>query len=288
LRILLTGAGGQLGMQFLQVDRGHQVIAAYHARQPEGWTGELLKIDLLDPASLREAVLSSSPDWIVHGAAMTNVDACERDPDAAMRANGAATGVLAEAARDAGARFLYVSTDYVFDGSDGPYREDSPVNPVQAYGRSKLEGERRALQADPRAVVARTSAVYGPHRSNFVTWLIGETRAGRPVRIAEDQWVTPTHTRDLVEQIHALIEHDARGIYHTAGAEGCSRLDFAKAACRTFGTPIDLVHPVKAADLPWLAPRPRDARLDTSRIARIKSPFSMAEGLIALAKETRS
>ena len=287
MRILLTGANGQFGMQFLANTKGKTVVAAHHSQPPPGWKGESLALDLADDQSIQDAVRKARPDWVVHGAAMTNVDACEKDPALATRVNGHAAGVVAAAAKAAGARLLYVSTDYVFDGTRGPYREGDATNPVQEYGRSKLEGERRTLAADANAVIARTAIVYGPHKKNFVTWLVGELHAGRPVRIVDDQWVTPTHTLDLVQQVQALVDADAKGVYHTAGGEGCSRLEMAHAVAKVFGLPTNLITPVKSSELQWTAKRPPDSRLDTGRIAKLKAPFGLHDALTTLKQEMR-
>lgn len=284
MRLLLTGASGQLGRAFLAAAASaHEVIPLYHAPPADAPAARVA--DLADPAGLRATVRDARPDWVVHAAAMTNVDACERDPALADRLNGHATGALARAAQEAGARFLYVSTDYVFDGSAGPYHEGDAPHPVQAYGRSKLLGEREALAASPRAVIARTAVVYGPHKKNFVTWLLDELRAGRRVRIVEDQWVTPTHTRDLSEQLLALVQADAEGTYHTAGGEGCTRLAMAHAVADAFGLPRTLIDPIKTAELQWLAERPRDSRLDTTKITALKRPYPLNKALAILKEE---
>ncbi len=285
MRVLVTGASGQFGQQFMTIARGHEVTAAYHVAPPEGWKGASVSMDLTSDASFAQIVADARPDWVVHAAAMTNVDACEKEPALAAQINGSATGALARAATQAGARFLYISTDYVFDGTSGPYNEADATGPVQEYGRSKLEGERQALAADADAVVARTAIVYGPHKKNFVTWLVAELDAGRPVRIVDDQWVTPTHTRDLVEQVLALIDADARGVFHTAGAEGCSRLEMAQQVAATFRLPASLIAPIKSSALQWTARRPMDSRLATAKMAKLKTPLRLAESLQILKGE---
>lgn len=288
MRILLTGAAGQLGQQFLATARGHDILAVHHVHAPPGWQGPTAALDLTDAAAIEKVVRTFRPDWVVHGAAMTNVDACERDAASALRVNGHATGLLARAAHSVGARGVYVSTDYVFSGEAGAYKEGDATDPVQAYGKSKLEGERQALEADPDAAIARAAIVYGPHKANFVTWLVSELRAGRTVRIVDDQWVTPTHTLDLVEQILAILKSGGSGIYHTAGGEGMSRLEMAHRIADAFGLPKSLIMPIHASDLQWLARRPRDSRLSTSKIAKLKTPFSFDEALRILRTELPS
>lgn len=216
---------------------------------------------------------------------MTNVDACELDPKATHAANAEGTGNLARAAAAAGARMLYVSTDYVFDGTRGNYRETDAVHPISEYGRSKLEGERLALQALPDVTIARTSVVYGPHKNNFVVWLIGELRAGRGVRIVEDQIVSPTLTKDLAEQILALVEADASGIYNTAGGSVLSRLEMAREIARVFGLDPAPITPIRSSDLTWKAQRPLNSSLDVSKIAKYKVPLRFDQALEHLKAE---
>jgi dTDP-4-dehydrorhamnose reductase len=285
MRILLTGANGQFGRMFLRHAGDHEVFAAYHTEPPIGWQGPALRLDLDHPASIDAALAWAQPDWVVHAAAMTNVDACERDAAAAMRVNGVAPGLVAQATTRLGARMLLVSTDYVFDGTQAPYRESDLPAPIQEYGKSKLAGETAALAACPDAVVARTSVVYGPDKKNFVTWLAGELRAGRRVQIVDDQWITPTHTLDLVEQVLALLGAKAHGIYHSAGGQGCSRLEMAHAVATEFGLDPGLIQPTHSADLAWTARRPRDSRLDTTKISRLKRPWSLQHALRRLRGE---
>lgn len=244
-----------------------------------------LHLDLADPASIRAAVNAARPDWIVHGAAMTNVDGCEKEPTTAHLVNGVATGQLAAAAAEIEARMVYVSTDYVFDGERGRYREEDPTNPISAYGASKLAGEHAARAALPDVAIARTSVVYGPHKNNFVLWLVGELKAGRRVRIVEDQVVTPTLTYDLAHQILALIDARADGIYHTAGATRLSRLEMAHAIAEAWQLDVGLIDPVKSSDLTWIAKRPRDSSLDTTKMSRLKLPMTLAASLSKLKTE---
>lgn len=282
MRILLTGAGGQLGQAFREVAAGrHDVVPAFHA-PPAGAEG--VTLDLEDAEAPARVVAQTRPDWVVHGAAMTNVDGCEREPDKARLVNALATGRLAQACREHGARLVYVSTDYVFDGARGGYREDDAPNPIQTYGASKLEGERLAQESLPDVAIARTSVVYGPHKNNFVLWLLGELRAGRRVRIVDDQRVSPTLTHDLAAQVLALIDARATGIYHTAGATALDRLTLARQIARAFDADESLIDPIRSTDLSWLAKRPMDSTLDVTRISRHARPLPLDEALATLKK----
>lgn len=278
MRILVTGAAGQLGRAFQDVATDHELTLL--TRPTGASVPGAAAVDLSNEAAVLKAVRDARPDWVLHAAAMTDVDGCERDPAAAHRANALASQAVARAANQAGARLVAVSTDYVFDGTLGDYREGDTTNPLSSYGRSKLEGERLAQAADPDAIVARTSVVFGPHKKNFVLWLIGELRAGRGVRIVSDQRVNPTLSHDLAEQCLALMQADASaGIYHTAGATALSRLEMAHAIAKEFGGDPGLITPIMSSQLTWLAARPLDATLNTQKVSRIRPPMAFDEAL---------
>lgn len=273
LRLLVTGGTGQVGRALVALAqrRGHEVDAPPHA-----------SLAIEDPAAVDAAVARSRPDWILHPAAMTDVDACERDPARAHLVNAVGPENLAKAAARRGARMLLVSTDYVFDGARGHYREDDAPGPLSHYGRSKLAGERLVQAALPEAVVARTSVVFGPHRNNFVLWVRRSLRAGQPVRVAHDQWVTPSAADDVAAQLLALAEGGHAGVWHTAGAERLSRLEMAQRIARHDGLDPSPIQPVAMADLAWLAPRPRDSSLDTSKVRAVARPLPFDEALDSL------
>jgi len=279
VKLLVTGAGGQFGSAFLAAATRHQVVGTYHGQPSPGG----IQLDLSQPDRIAEAVRAARPDWIVHGAAWTDVDGCERDPAKAHAVNAAATGALAAAARVTGARMCYVSTDYVFDGLRGNYREEDATGPIQEYGRSKLQGEQLARSHLPDCVVARTSAVFAAGKRNFVTWLQGELRQGKAVRIVRDQRVNPTWAGDLAAQVLGLVEADATGTWHSAGASAMSRLEAAQAIAKAEGLDSTLITPVASADLGWLAKRPADTTLDVRKVAKVRPPMRFEEALRGMA-----
>lgn len=254
----------------------HDLVAFGGAASPGG-------LDLANPEATRRAIADARPDWILHAAAMTDVDGCERDPNLAHRINALGTESVAQGAADCGARMVAVSTDYVFDGERGQYREEDATNPVSAYGRSKLEGERLAVAALPGTIVARTSVVFGPHKKNFVTWARNELAAGKPIRIVQDQHVNPTLSYDLAEQALTLMQAKASGIFHTAGATSLTRLEIVYAIADQFGLRRDLITPIQSSDLSWIAKRPRDATLNTAKVSHYKQPLNFRAALQRLA-----
>lgn len=268
-RWLVTGAGGQLGRCLVARVRGlpqHALAAAL----------ERGVLDVTDREAVRRAVLGAADeglDVVVNAAAMTHVDRCETEPEAARQANALAPGWLAEAAREAGAAFVQVSTDYVFDGTARqPYREDDPTGPRSVYGRTKLEGEQRARSAHPAALVVRTAWVFGPGRNFVRTILEAAARAlhgeGPPLRVVDDQRGSPTWAGHLAEALVALVERDAHGVYHVANSGSATWWELARAAVDAWGHPELLIEKVSTAAFPRPAPRPAWSVLDTGRAAR--------------------
>lgn len=282
MRILITGAAGQLGRRLATIG-DHEVALACRAGGSTLPGARTFRLE--DQVSCERLVAHERPEWIVHAAALTDVDACERDPQRAHVLNASGTQHLAQAAAAHGARMLYVSTDYVFDGAHAPFSESDPPSPRSAYARSKLEGELLGRDALGDIVVARTSGLFGPHGRNFVRWVRDTLASGGSVRVARDQWLNPTSTADLARQLVALIEADAEGVFHTAGATGLARHDAALEIARAFSLPAEGIIPVDAASLGWQAPRPRDSRLDLRKIGRYAAPMPFSDALVALRAE---
>lgn len=207
------------------------------------------------------------PDWVVCPAGLTAVDYCESHPDEAMAVNRDAPAAAARAAAKRGAGFVFYSSDYVFDGAAGPYAEDDPVNPLSVYGRSKLEGERRAVEENPRAIVIRTTVVYGPEPQgkNSVYQVLKRARAGEPIRAPRDQITNPTYNVDLAAATVELIEGGFRGVLHVGGGSVLDRYAFAREVCGVFGVDPGRVEAVETAAMGLPARRPLRAGLEIGR-----------------------
>jgi dTDP-4-dehydrorhamnose reductase len=184
-------------------------------------------------------------------------------------------------------KILYVSTDYVFDGNKGNYKENDMTNPINYYGYTKLKGEEEVKNFCSDYVIARTSVIYGAHKPNFVTWVISQLSQNKQVSIVTDQIISPTHTLDLSEQINSLIKHDVKGIYHTAGGEQLSRFDFTKEIAKVFNLDEELIAPVSMNNINWVAKRPKNSSLDISKITKFKKPYTVKHSLQVL-KDTFS
>jgi dTDP-4-dehydrorhamnose reductase len=223
-------------------------------------------------------VADTRPEWVFCPAGLTFVDYCEDHPDEAARVNSDAPAALARAAAGIGAGFVFYSSDYVFDGSAGPYSEDDAPNPLSVYGRSKLQGERAVLRASPRSLVVRTTGVYGPElqEKNFVYQLLRRLGASEPIRVPSDQVSTPTYNRDLAAASVALAEGEARGVYHVAGPQALDRHAFAVLAAGVFGLDAALVMAARTADLGQRARRPLQGGLRVDRVMTALAPRLLA------------
>lgn len=224
------------------------------------------ELDVTDAAAVRDALTGAT---VINCAAYTDVDGAESDPEAANAVNAAGARNVAEAA----ARVIYVSTDYVFDGSKaGPYVESDPVNPLSAYGRSKLEGERATLTASPHSLVVRTSWLFGPRGGNFVATMLRLGEERDEIDVVDDQRGCPTFTGHLAEALVTLARGEGRlaggasahGFLHVAGAGSCSWFEFARAIFDRAGMHVD-VRPCTTAEFPRPAPRPANSVLVSER-----------------------
>jgi len=273
--ILVTGSG-LLGSEVIEVlgsDQGG-VTGTYNSRPKEG----MVRLDVTDRDNTLRTIARLRPDAIVHTAAMTNVDYCEEHREEALAANALGTKNIADAALKINSKVVYVSTDYVFDGSRGMYREDDAVNPLSFYAYTKLLGEYYVKDV-PGHVIARTSVVYGNARQNFVSWVRDSLRGGTAVKIFTDQYASPTLAMDCAGAIGALIKNNAAGIYHTAGGERISRYDFARKIASFYGLDDSLIEPVTAGDMRQKARRPMDSSLDVGKISTHHKMLSVMEGL---------
>jgi dTDP-4-dehydrorhamnose reductase len=206
---------------------------------------------------------------VLHCAAYTDVDGAEREPERALEVNARGAEEVARRARAAGAVILYVSTDYVFDGrAQAPYPEDAPTRPLSAYGRSKLEGERRVAAAAPEDhVIARTGWLYGPGKG-FVDWAMKKIAAGEELSLVEDQWGSPTSAASLAAGLLALVERDLRGVFHYVNQGVTSWLELGRALARELGAEDAVFRAIARSELRRPAPRPRYSALSVERYER--------------------
>jgi dTDP-4-dehydrorhamnose reductase len=270
--VLVTGRSGQLAIELQRTltVAGHRPVALGRP-----------SLDLTSPSSLQAAIASVKPDAVVNAAAYTAVDKAEDEPEQAAAINAAGAGALSVAAADAGLPIVHVSTDYVFDGTkEGAYLETDPPAPLGVYGRTKLEGEQRVAEANPRHIILRTSWVFSAHGHNFVKTMLRLARERTSVSVVDDQLGRPTAAGDLASAIAALLPRiasdsasaDTFGVFHAAGQGPVTWYAFARtimqgAAKR--GTHSATVVPISTADYPTRVRRPANSVLDCSRLRAV-------------------
>jgi dTDP-4-dehydrorhamnose reductase len=255
MRLLVTGAAGMLGSDLIPYlrTRGHEVI------------GIDMEVDIRDPARVQACVAEVAPEGVIHAAAWTDVDGAEANETAAYAVNAEGAGNVARAAAHRGAPLVYVSTDYVFDGTLGrDYTEDDPPAPIGAYGRTKRAGELAVLEAHPGgARIARTAWLYGAHGRNFVDTMRSLGAERETVQVVADQVGSPTWTRDLSPALEAVLALPA-GIYHTAGGGSVTWAGFAEAIFADAGINCR-VEQITTAQLGRPGPRPARSVLAVTR-----------------------
>ena len=232
-RVVIIGAGGRLGAALVREWGKEFDVAGFNHAQ----------LDLGQPEQMRAALGALEFDALINTAAQTNVDRCETHPEEAFALNGEAPGILAEICARKNARFIHISTDYVFDGEKRePYTEEDEARPISVYGASKREGERRALGANENALIVRVSWVFGPDRPSFIDWALNQAREHAEVNAIADKWATPTYTRDLAQMLKPLTTNKrVSGLLHLANAGECSWREYAQWAldcCRAEGVPM--------------------------------------------------
>jgi dTDP-4-dehydrorhamnose reductase len=299
-RVLVTGATGLLGSRVCsRLREADCELLATSRRRPEGPPSEGLAeerfrvCDLRRREAVEELLAWARPDVILHTAAMTHVDGCERDPLGAFQANTEAAAWLALASRRHESHLVGVSTDYVFAGEGELPTEDAAPDPIGVYGATKLMAERAVQTFAASWAIARTCVVFGwpPARgANFGSWLVTELSAGRPVTLFRDQEVTPTWVDNAAGMVVELGLERKAGIWHTAGAESVDRVAFGLALCELMGYDSALVVPVAMAEVKLAARRPPRAGLTTSKAAQLlrHKPLPLAEALAGFAASCRA
>jgi dTDP-4-dehydrorhamnose reductase len=246
VKLLVVGADGQLGSDVVRLLSPTVEVTAR----------VMDELDVTDRAVLRHAVEASHPDVVINCAAWTAVDRAETEPDAAYRVNVLGARNVAQAARRIGARVVYFSTDYVFDGAaTEPYDEDAPTGPLSVYGRTKLQGEQATREANPDHLILRLAWLYGSTGHNFVRTVLRLAHEKDELRIVDDQVGSPTFTEDVVHQLWTAIEDGCSGTYHCVNAGQASWHAFATRIARRLGLSIPVIS-IRTADYPTPAHRP--------------------------------
>lgn len=238
-------------------------LAAHHQVLPMGRS----QMDITDSGQATKTIEQTKPEMVIHAAAFTAVDECERQPAVAFKVNAEGTRNIALACREASVPLLYISTDYVFDGQKaGPYVEDDLPNPINVYGRSKLQGEQYVRELVPRFWIVRTSWLFGPLGKNFVRTILEKASRDGPLRVVDDQIGAPTYTMDLAEKLGEIIQGGDTGMYHVTNQGYCSWYEFALEIIRQAGLSQVKVSPIPTSSSGRPAPRAKNSRLANNRL----------------------
>lgn len=294
MKILVTGSNGLLGQKLIQKlagDKETEVIATARGenRLPstEGYT--YVPLDITDKAAIDEVFGQYHPDVVIHTAAMTNVDQCETDKEECWKLNVTATEYLLKAAEKSGSFFVHVSTDFIFDGADGPYTEEAEANPVSFYGWSKYAAEKLVMHSKVKWAIARTILVYGiahdMSRSNIILWVKNSLENGKTINVVNDQWRTPTLAEDLADGCILIARQQAEGIFNISGKDLLNPYQMAVMTADYFGLDKSLINETDGSGFQQTAKRPARTGFILDKPVRVLgySPKSFQEGIAFLA-----
>ncbi len=293
IRIFLTGANGMLGQQTAEFYSGKTKIELLTCSIEEKTYNagtEYISCDISDRDRIKKIIYDFCPDYIINTAAFTNVDLSETKREAAWKANVKGVEYITEAARVIDAHVIHISSDYIFDGKDGPYDENATPNPIGYYGRTKLASENALRIGGVLFTIIRTNVLYGfvkNSRPDFVRWLISELKNGNEVKIVDDQINNPTFIEDLVQGINKIVEFKKQGIYNIGGKEFLSRFDFANKVAAYFNLDEKLINKIKTSELNQKANRPLNSGLITLKAETELGykPHSIKESLSIMKRE---
>ncbi len=290
LKLLITGASGLYGSKLAQLALAKKIEVYSSDIQSLSVYGNFVKLDISGKAQVDEAFKNIKPDVVVHAATLTDVDKCETNKELAWKVNVEGTKNIVEAAKNSGSFLIYISTDYVFSGEKGGYKETDKPDPINYYGLTKLKAE-EIIQTQAEYFIARPSVIYGSTpaagKVNFALWLIETLQKDERVKIVTDQWNTPTLNTNLAEMTLEVMDRRLTGIYHLCGATKVSRYEFAEQIADAFDLDKSLIDKVLSSQFTWPAKRPMDSSLDTSKAQQAlqKKPLEMADALKQLKLE---
>ena len=289
MRILVTGAHGLLGRSLLRQEGKAEFIGCGRSSEPVG-NYTYRQIEIVDRSAVIQMLKAVRPDWVIHTAALTDVDLCETQRKHARRVNLETVSHLVEACGEVDAGLVQLSTDYVFDGSTGPYSEKDATNPLSYYGALKLESEHLVLETGIKGLVLRTLWLYGyipGTRRNLVTWPLETLGRGESIGIVSDQWGNPTYVEDLARALLELCKRDAKGLFHMGGSAYLTRWKLVSHLAHRFGFSPELVKPILTEAAALKARRPLRSGLRNDALIAVlgRTPLGFSEGLECLIRE---
>jgi len=291
LKVLVTGSAGLVGQQVVKdLSNTHQVFSCYNELKPE--YGDSVKMDLKNREMISSILTEKKPDIVIHLGAMTGVDLCEKEKTSASEINTKATEIIAKECSKLNSFLVYVSTDYVFDGNLGMYKEDDITNPLGFYGESKLEGEKVVQNFSTNWCIARTSTPFGLHptKKSFPMWVIENLQKQKQIDILIDQFTSPTYIPNLSRMLIEISERRITGIIHAAGASKISRYQMASMISDKLNLDGTLLKQISINKMKWVARRPKDSSLDVSRASSIlnEKPQKIDQSLNLFIDEMKS
>lgn len=291
MSILITGASGLLGSKMAEkaASVGYKVYSGYFMHKPN--YGFPIRFDIRNRTAVEKAFKIASPEIVVHTVALTDVDKCEMDKELAWNINVEGTRNLVDLCKQRGVFLIYISTDYVFKGDKGMYKETDEPEPINYYGLTKLKGEEEVIDKLNEFCIARPSVIYGikplSGKSNFALWVIEKLRKNESINVVMDQWVSPTLNTNLADMLLEVLERRLTGIYHLAGATRMNRYEFAKLIAEEFNLNHELIRPIAMCELKWKASRPKDSSLDVSKAMKnlYNKPLQIKDAVRKLKEE---
>lgn len=261
-RILITGANGMLGQRLIKFFMKQKYVEVFMTSLEEkncfGYNN-YAQVDLSKREEVKKVIYDFYPDFIIHTAAYTNVDGCETQRELSWKVNVKSVEYIAEASRLIDAHLIHFSTDYVFDGKNGPYTEVDIPCPISYYGKTKLASENIIKLISPLYTIIRTNVLYGPAlygRPDFVKWVVASLRENKTIRIVTDQVNNPTFTDDIIQAVSKITEYKKQGLYNIGGKEFLNRFDFTLRIADYFNLDKKLIEPILTETLKQPAPRP--------------------------------
>ena len=271
MKYLVTGSAGLIGSQLVNdlEKSGEIVYSCYNNVKP--LCGIPTKLNLLNLEDIHKFFKKIQPDVIIHSAALTDVEKCEVEPKLANSINVKSTEIIAKEAENFDSYLMYISTDYVFDGKKGSYKETDLTNPLNHYGKTKLSGEKIIKDKTSKWSIIRTSTPFGTHsfKKTFPVWVFENLKNNKKINVLEDQFTSPTYVPNLSKMILEIITRNLEGFFHVSGSTKISRFEFAKIVLEKFNLDSSLLNPVKIDSMPWKAHRPIDSSLNISKINTI-------------------
>ena len=291
LKFLVTGSAGLVGQQVVKdLSKSNQVFSCYNESKPE--YGDSVKMDLKNYEMVSSILTEIKPDVVIHLGAMTGVDLCEKEKTSASEINTKATEIIAKECSKLNSFLVYVSTDYVFDGNFGMYKEDDVANPLGFYGKSKLEGEKAVQNFSTNWCIARTSTPFGLHptKKSFPMWVIENLQKQKQIDVLIDQFTSPTYIPNLSRMLIEISERRITGIIHAAGASKISRYQMASMVSDKLNLDGTLLKQISMNKMKWVARRPKDSSLDVSRASSIlnEKPQKIDQSLNLFIDEMKS